>query len=110
MGGKLLYLRTNKKHPDIFLAICTLFGFLIQRVRGQSDRFQSVLFWNLGKQKSICCEIPSPPNSFILKKKLPVPIPGLDLKRKGSDSKRYIYTLCDTRFKLTGTCKCYKSD
>ena len=44
------------------------------------------------------------------KKKLPEPIPGLDLNRKGSDSKRYLYTHCNTRFKLTGTCRCYKSD
>lgn len=35
VGGKLLYLRTNKKHPDIFLAICTLFVLIPESERSE---------------------------------------------------------------------------
>lgn len=44
------------------------------------------------------------------RKKITRTHPGLDLNRKGSDSKRYLCTHCDTRFTLTWTCKCCKSD
>lgn len=65
---------------------------------------ESVMFWNLGKQEYIWWEIPSPPNSFILKKKKKIPEPvcgGLGLDRKGSDSKGYLYTHFNTGFKWT---------